>query len=187
MDFISFETPGKQNTAMAVTNAKKNAIELGIKDIVVASTKGDTMVEVLKQFDPKQFHLICVTHNYSFKEETPQEFPDHFRTELMEKGVIFVTGTLAFSGVGSAIMRKYQYFDAVTLFARLVRGVIGDGVKVAMELAMMAVDAGNIKQGQDILTLSGSGTGADTCCWIKAASSRYFDQLRIQAILAKPR
>jgi len=63
---------------------------------------------------------------------------------------------------------------------------MGQGIKVGMEMAMMAVDNGHVEAGEDVLTISGTGRGADTCCWITGASSRYFDKLRVKAIFTKP-
>lgn len=187
MDLILFEKAGKENTEATLQCAKKNADQLGIKAIILASTKGDTISKALTIMDPKSYHLICVTHNYGFNEDGNQEMPQKIREESTAKGISFVTGTLAFSGVSSALLRKYQHFDAVALFARLLRGLIGDGVKVCAEIVMMATDAGVIKAGDEVIAVAGTGYGADTCCLIKAASSRFFDKLRIEAILAKPK
>ena len=97
-----------------------------------------------------------------------------------------VSSTLAFSGVGSALLRKFQHFDGIALFSKLLRETMGQGIKVGMEMALMAVDNGQVETGENVLTISGTGRGADTCCWITGASSRYFDKLRVKAIFAKP-
>jgi uncharacterized protein len=186
LKYISFEKPGKANTIATLENAKSNADIMDTKKIIIASTKGGTIQEAVKIFDPKVYKLICVTHNYGFKEGIDQEFPTELRQDLESKGVKFVSGVLAFSGVGSALLKKYQFFDFTSLFSKTIKALIGDGIKVCMEIVLMAVDAGFAKLDDCVISVGGTGTGADCCCLFKAASSRMFDKLRLQAILAKP-
>jgi hypothetical protein len=187
MHFTVFDQKGTENTVPTLELAKSNAEELNIKDIVIASTWGNTISEAIKIFDPAEYNLTCVIHNYGFNDQEDQEFPEDLRTELIQKGVKFVIGSLPFSGISSSLLKIYSHLDSIALFARLLRSTIGDGVKVAMEIVMMAVDAGAIKQKQEVLAIAGSSTGADTCCLIRSASSRFFQDLRVEAILAKPK
>ncbi|WP_457559559.1 hypothetical protein [Candidatus Harpocratesius sp.] len=185
--FQFFENKGEQNLIPTLQNAYQNAVALKIDTVLIASTTGTTISEAVGVFPPSKFTLICVTHSFSFSKQENQAFPLELKKKLSQHGVIFITGTLPFSGVSSALIRKYQHFDSISIFSRLIRTIIGDGVKVAMEMALMSVDAGLVKMGQEIITISGTGLGADTCCWIKAASSRMIDSLRINAIFAKPK
>ena len=105
---VFFEQAGKLNTEIVLNLAKTNADILGIKSIVIASTWGNSIQAAVKIFDPSQYNIICVTHNNNFKEDIEQEFPQDIRNQLELKGVHFVTGTLAFSGTSSALLRKYQ-------------------------------------------------------------------------------
>lgn len=186
LQFTLFETPGKKNTDTTLKIAAKNADHLKISTIIIASTTGTTIQAALQYFDPSIYKIICVTHNYYFRETVRQEFPDDLRENLENQGVNVVSSTLAFSGVGSALIRKFQHFDGISLFSKLLRETMGQGIKVGMEMTLMAVDNGLVKSGEDVLTISGTGRGADTCCWITGASSRYFDKLRVKAIFAKP-
>ena len=187
LKFDLYETPGIVNTKKTLELAAENAKRLGIEKIVIASTMGDTIKEALNYFNPKKTQIVCVTHNYGFREGIHQTFPEELRKEIHEGGVEFVSGTLALSGVGSALLRKFQHFDLTTMFAKLIRLTICDGLKVGMEIALMAVDAGKINIGDEILTISGTGRGADTCCYLQATSSRLFEKLRVKAIFAKPK
>ncbi len=186
LEFRAYEESGPENTEETLRVAKKNADKLGIKKIVMASTWGGTIEKALDIFDPEEYELIVVTHNYGFKEGLDQEFPKEKREELMKKGVCVVTGTLAFSGVQSAITRKYKAWDLTGMFARLVRTIIGDGIKVTMEIALMGCDAGTIDVGEDVISIAGTGKGADTCCLIKGSSSRLLENLKVKAIFCKP-
>ena len=52
---------------------------------------------------------------------------------------------------------------------------------------MMAVDAGLIPEGEEILAVAGTAKGADTVLVIKSAASKRFLDARVLEILAKPR
>lgn len=186
LQYANFAKPGPENTKNALECAKNDADRLGIKKIVIASTTGSTIKEALLVFDPKKYELICVTHSYNWNEQTFEEFNPVLRKELGTQGVSVVSGTLAFSGVESALLRKFQFFDFVSMFARVLRTIFSDGIKVAIECTLMATDAGIIKQGEDVIAVAGTGHGSDSVCWIKAASTRQFENIRVKAVLAKP-
>ncbi len=186
LEFKAFETSGKENTEATLNIAKKNADTLGIKKIVIASTRGGTIQKAIEVFNPQEYELVAVTHNYGFKEGVEQEFPEDIRKELESKGVKIVSSTLAFSGVQSSITRMYNAWDISGMFARLVRTIIGDGVKVVMEIVLMATDSGALKVGEDVIALAGTGWGSDTCALIKASSTRMLEDLKVKAIFTKP-
>jgi hypothetical protein len=52
---------------------------------------------------------------------------------------------------------------------------------------MMAVDAGLIPEGEEVLAVAGTARGADTVLVIKASASKRFFDLKVIEILAKPR
>ena len=186
LKFKIFDSPGKGNTKETLELAKINADLLNIKKIVIASTRGDTINQAIKIFKTSIYVLIVVTHNFGFREGLEQEFPEKLRNDLEKQGIKVITGVLAFSGVGSSLLRKYQQYDCTTMFARLIRTIMCQGIKVVMEIVLMACDAGAVAVGEDVISIAGTGRGADTCCLIKAASTRLFENLRVKAILAKP-
>jgi hypothetical protein len=183
MKFASFTEKGRANTAAALDLAKANADELGVGKVVVASTAGDTALKALELMGDR---LVVVTHNAWFKPEVPDQFAADARTRLTQAGVPVVTGTLAFSGVDSGLLAEHNTYTPTALFSRLVRSIFCDGVKVCMEIVMMAVDAGHVNPGDEVIAVAGTGYGADTVCLVTAASSRAFPSLRVKAILAKP-
>jgi len=186
LHFHVFDKPGKQNTVDALNIAKENADKLGIKDIVVASTGGFTAEQATKVFHPDEYNLVIVTHNYGFRKEVDQEFDQELRKQLHKQGVTVFSGTHVFSGIGPALQKEWGYMDFSGVFAKSVRKILSDGVKVCHEISMMAADSGLVKLGSDIISVGGTGRGADTVCWITANSSRDFLKTRIKAILVKP-
>jgi len=59
--------------------------------------------------------------------------------------------------------------------------LLGQGTKVAVEVAVMAADAG-VLSGQDIVSIGGSGRGADTALVLKPAHQNNFFKMRIREV-----
>ncbi|MEM2793513.1 MAG: pyruvate kinase alpha/beta domain-containing protein [Candidatus Methanomethylicia archaeon] len=181
---VYFSSPGENNTETVLALARRRAEELGIKDVVVASVIGETGVKASKIF--KGFNLIIVTHHTGFKEPGKQELSEENR-KVMETNVgrIF-TGTHVFANVERAIRNKFNTVYPVEIMAQTLR-FFGEGMKVAVEIAAMAADAGLIPIDRDVISIAGTGKGADTAIVIKPANStRIFDMI-IREIIAKPR
>jgi hypothetical protein len=61
------------------------------------------------------------------------------------------------------------------------------GMKVAVEIALMAADAGLLNMSREVISIAGSTSGADTAIVLQPTYSRKFQELHIMEILAKPR
>jgi len=184
---VYFDKPGDQNTDATLAVAKRAADELGIKTVICASTSGSTALKLAEVFDPKQFNLMVVTHNYGFPAPGKVEITDDVRVKLCKKGVMVYSGTLALSGVNSAIAKGLNTYDYASFFATVTRKLFSDGTKVCMEVVMMAADAGLVPDwNQDVIAIAGTGKGADTAWVVKPVSSRGFLDLRMKMLLCKP-
>ncbi len=183
-----FERGGPHNTDMALEIAKKYADQFGVKDIIMASTTGTTAEKSVNVFDPASYNLIVVTHSYYFTgTNNRQEFPEEKITSLKNKGIKFLVGTHAFAGVERSLRIALKQWGPVELMAKYFRTIFSQGTKVCLEIAIMAVDAGLIKDiERDVICIGGTGRGADTVCLIKPAPTSLFDKLRVKAFLAKP-
>ncbi|MCX5818517.1 MAG: hypothetical protein NT047_01170 [Deltaproteobacteria bacterium] len=60
------------------------------------------------------------------------------------------------------------------------------GVKVCVEIVLMATDAGYLTSGEKMIAIAGTGCGSDTALVMQAASSRNIKKLRVNEILCKP-
>lgn len=65
--------------------------------------------------------------------------------------------------------------------------MFGQGTKVAVEIAVMALDAGLIPYGSEVIAIGGSGGGADTALVVKPAHAKNFFDTQIREIICKPR
>lgn len=183
---VIFEVPGPANTDETLRIAKEFAENNQVKDIVIASTTGDTALRALRLFPPDRFNLVVVTHSYGFVKPGEQEFDSGVRTELEKKGVKVLTCVHALSGVERAFRNKLGVWMPIDLIARTFRSILGDGFKVCVEIALMAADAGLIPIDRDVIAIGGTGRGADTAVVLRPSNTSNFLDLRVKAILCKP-
>lgn len=180
---VYFGTPGRSNTEAVLASAKKRAEELGIKNIVVASTTGETGVKASQVF--KGFNLVVVTHHTGFKEPGQQELTEENRRIMEANGAKVYTGTHVFMNIERAIRSKFDTAYPAEIMAQTLR-LFCEGMKVAVEIVAMAADAGLIPVDRDVVSIAGTGRGADTAIVVQPAnSSRIFDMI-IKEIVAKP-
>lgn len=181
---LYFEKPGPQNTKKTLEAAACRAEELGLNDIVVASNTGETGFLAAEIFKGK--NLVVVTHSTGFTGPDIQEFPLENRKKLKEAGVKVLTCQHAMGGVGRAVRKKFGTYQLEEIIAFTLR-IFGQGVKVAVEIALMAADAGLISTKKYAVSIGGTSRGADTALIIQPAHAQNFFDLRIHEILAKPR
>jgi len=183
---LVFERAGKQNTEATLEIAKERAVALGIRQVVVASTHGYTASKAQALLGPEGIKVIAVSICHSFESDgwtmTREE-----RARLERMGVIVHTGIHALGdGVGSAFSEKYGGRAA----EEIVRDTLyrfSQGMKVAVECALMAADAGLLDTDQEAIAIAGTESGADTAIVCKPAYPRAFHRFQILEILAKPR
>jgi len=181
---IYFEKPGKENTETVLKLAKEHAETKGIRDIVVASTTGETGVKASKIF--KGFNVVVVTHHFGFREPGIHELLEENRKKILENGAKIFTATHALSGVERAIRKSFETMMPLELIAHTLR-LFSEGTKVCVEIVVMAVDAGLIPEGMDVIAMAGTGHGTDTALIIKSASASRFFDLEVREVIAKPR
>lgn len=179
----TFTKPGFKNTAQALDILEDGIKRYQVNQVVVASTYGDTGLESARRLQNLGVTLVVVTHNYGFKEPGTLEMPPDVRHEIESLGGIVYTGTMPFRNIGTAIREKQEYSQQ-DLIANTLR-IFGQGLKVCVEIAMMAADAGLLKP-DDVICVAGTGRGADTVALIKPQSSNRLFDIKIRDILAKP-
>ena len=179
-----FDNPGKENTEKTLELAKKRARELGIKHIVVASTTGETGVKACKIF--KDYNVIVVTHCVGYGAPGISELKEEYKSEILKLGGKIFTGTHALSAVERSVRRQLGTWLPLELMANTLR-LFGEGVKAAIEITVMAADAGLIPINEEVIAIAGTGRGADTALVIKPAHSVNFFNLEVREIICKPR
>jgi hypothetical protein len=182
-DILYFESTGEANSDRTLEAAKERADELGIRDVVVASTRGVTGVKALELF--KDYNLVVLPHVKGYTGPGTHELTEENRRKIEEGGGKVVVAAHAFSGVNQAIFGKWNTMYPAGIIAQTLR-ILGQGMKVVVEITAMAADAGAIPMDKDILVIGGSHRGADTAVIIKPAHSRNLFDMVIKEIIAKP-
>ncbi|MGD9875363.1 pyruvate kinase alpha/beta domain-containing protein [Desulfococcus sp.] len=178
-----FDRPGRENTDRTLELAYERGKALGIEEMVVASTKGETGFKALEIF--KGFKVVVVTYHCGFKEPFKSIMPADVKKSLIQKGAAVVAATHALSGVERAVANKHSGIYPALLIADTLR-LFGQGVKVAVEVSIMAADAGALSGG-DIVAVGGTGKGADAAVVLKPANQSDMFDIRIREVICKPR
>ncbi len=181
---IYFTKPGEIDADEAMKAALERAKELGIGDIVVASTRGETALKALEIF--KGYNVVVVPHVWGSKEIGTQELSPETAEKITSMGGRIVYAAHAFSGVNRAIQAKFDTMYPAGIIAQTLR-LFGQGMKVVVEISAMAADAGVIQIDRDVIAIAGSGKGADTVVVIKPAYSHNLFEAVVREIIAKPR
>jgi len=157
-----FETAGRENIGETLRLSKKRAEELGIRNVVVASTRGFTAERALDAFRETDVTLTVVGIGRD-------SFPRDLLGKLEEEGhnVIFSRET------------SYEYPEDVKAAYRR----FCEGVKVAPEIAMIAAQKGVIPTDEEVISIG----KWDTAMVIKPATSGRFSELEIKELICKPR
>jgi hypothetical protein len=179
---LYFPSPG-DHTDETLKASRERADELGIRDIVVASTEGTTALKTVDVF--KGFNVVVVTHVTGYKEPGGQEVSEERMKKIREDGGKILTTTMAFSGVNQAIRKKFDTVYPAGIIAQTLR-LFSQGMKVVVEIAAMAADAGLIPANKDVIVIAGSHRGADTAVVIKPANSRNIFDMVVKEIICKP-
>jgi hypothetical protein len=172
-----FEKPGKENTMNVLQLTKERARARGIRRIVLASTRGDTARIAADSLEGTGLHLIVIPWQFGFRDTQP--FPQELVVELQKKGhqvhfgtMLFHTGDLYGSGIPQAMADLLRTFS--------------QGIKVCVEILMMACDGGCVAIGEKVIAVSGTFAGADTAVVATVSTSNRIKGLRIQEIICKP-
>ncbi len=177
-----FPSPGPDHTEATVAAACRRAAELEIGEILVATETGATALAAAERF--RGGKVIAVTYHSGAGTSFDNPLPAAARQELEEKGAVILTCGHALSGAEKAAM-KIGGGGPLAVAAATLR-TFGQGTKVAVEIVLMAADAG-LLSGGDVIALGGSAKGADTALVIAPAHQGKMFDLRVKEVICKPR
>ena len=183
---IYFEKPGKENSNACLEAARQAVAEGGYGHIVVATTTGSTGLLFSGAFRGDGPQVTVVTHSAGFRGPNTFEIEESALRKIRENGAKIYTGTILTHSIETAFTSKFNGLYPAMIVAQSLRR-FGEGAKVCCEIVMMAVDAGLVPEGEEVIAVAGTGYGADTVMVLKSAASKRFLDLRVLEILAKPR
>lgn len=182
---VYFEKPGAQNTEATLSLAFERAKELGVTHVVLASSYGETAKKALNYLDDK-VKLVVVTYHTGFFEEGKNTMPQDVEEFLRSKGVTIVRQSHILSGIERSISRKLGGVSRVEAIAEALRSLFGHGLKVCVEITIMAADSGAIPM-TEVIAIGGRSRGADTAVVIRPAHMNNFFDAQIKEIICMPR
>ena len=178
-----FARPGPGNTDRTLELAYARAKSLGLRTALVATTTGDTAVRAVRALQGIQ--VIAVTHSTGFGEPNVQELTSESRSAIEAAGGRVLTCQHALGGVNRAVRKKLDTYQLDEIIAFTLR-LFSQGIKVAAEISLMAADAGLVRTDVPVLTIAGSGGGADTAAVMLPTNAQTFFDLKILEIICRP-
>ena len=173
----------EMETEEVLEAAKEYSDEHDVKNIVVATTRGETGVKAGKLFSGNK-NVVAVTHSTGFREEGEQELEEENRRKMEELDVEIFTGPMPFHSWNDHYRKKKGSIMTPTVIADTLR-LFGQGTKVCVEIVSMAADAGLIPL-EPVVAVAGTGYGADTVLLIEGKNSRRFFDMKVKDVIAKP-
>ena len=190
-----FENSGPQNTEETIMAVSKRVDELNIKHIVVATRLGETALRVGEFFKDSGLNIVAISHQYGYLKPGKWLIDNGIYKKLRELRVKLCTGTMPLTTPGRLYRpdwkggSKYSIYNTTFPFdiiADTLR-MFSQGMKVCVEIVVMAADMGLIPVEEEVISIGGTRTGADTAVVIQPAHIHEIYDLRILEIIAKPR
>jgi hypothetical protein len=195
----SFAHYGPENTGEVIDAILERLQEKDINTIVAGSSTGETAIKIAQRVQEAQppVRVIAVCDPPWAIGKVPKAgriSPDN-KARLTALGADVVDtvpyASRAYS-TGSS-NNVYEALDLLVVAFDAFRMVGGNGLKVAIEVALMATNGGAIPPGQEVIAVAGTGNGLDTAIVMKTAysidifSSDPTDRPEVREILAMPR
>ncbi|UCE91631.1 MAG: hypothetical protein JSV90_00265 [Methanobacteriota archaeon] len=183
-----FDRPGKQNTEAVLGAVHRRLVSLGLKHLVVASNSGDTAMKAIERFADLDVQVVTVTSHCGFSGEGMTDMSPEAERALAEAGSQVVRASHALSGVERSFTRKLGGCSRAEAVSDVLRALFGQGMKVCVEITLMAADNGAIPcSNQEVAVIAGTGEGADTACILRPAHANDFFKMEVREIIATPR
>ncbi len=179
-----WEKPGRENTEKTFDLALKRAGQLGIQSIVVAANQGSIIKALLDK--ELKTNVVCVIYHVGVAEPGNDVITHEMRNTLEDLGIKMLNGPHLLAGIDQAARLKFQGVYPSELVAETLC-IFGCGMKVAVEIACMALDAGLIPFGKEVVAIGGGTFGADTSAVILPAHSKKFFDTEVREIICMPR
>ncbi len=188
-----FRYCGEANTDAVLRLARQRLEELGLRSVIIASETGRSALKALEAFRGLDVRLVIVTHypatTIGPKGEIPiglkrPEYADRLKA-LIEHGAKIVQGTRPLAPPSRSLGWNHPTPEGMLDKAL---ELFGAGTKIAIEASVMATDAGEVEDGQEVISCAGTYKGLDTALAVRATySMNFFKEFEVCEIIARPR
>ncbi|SCZ78410.1 hypothetical protein [Acidaminobacter hydrogenoformans] len=209
-----FNKPGYKNTLDVFKIVDEAAEKQNIDTVIIASSSGETGLAALEFFGFQNDeecsgekrggqtsnnsqedswgrtrkiikNIIIVSHVAGFEGPDVLDMEPGVKKQLETAGAVVITAAHSLGGIGRAARIKFGTYGTDELMANALR-LFGEGTKVAIEISMMAVDAGAVSTMERVIAIGGTSSGADTALILQPANTHRFFDIRVDEILCKP-
>ena len=188
-EIVYLNTPGGENTDMVLEAVTERVMRGDVKHVVIASDSGKTGLKALEMLRGSGASLVVVTEHCGSDKEGENTMVPNNEKKLLDAGVRIVRATHALSGVERSVNKKIGGSSRIEAIAESLRSLFGQGMKVAVEITVMAADNGVIPCGPDaqVISIGGTEWGSDTAIVVRPAHSNGFFNLRVKEIIVIPK
>ncbi|MCJ7593644.1 MAG: hypothetical protein MUO52_02590 [Desulfobacterales bacterium] len=180
-----FAQTGPINTDRTLDIALACCEERKIPKIIVASSTGTTALRLKEKAKPA-LEIIAVASGAGSRFTDQLEEFNRNRELLVEKGIRIVRGVHALSATERAFEHKYKSaLTPLNLVSDTLR-MFCAGVKVCVEIAIMAAEAGFTTPDEEVVAVAGTGRGCDTAMVLNPAYAATMFDIKIKALLCMP-
>ncbi len=190
---------GPENSAEVIDAILERLLEHDVNMVVVASSTGEMALKICQALSENavQAQVVAVCDPPWAIGKVPKAgriSPDN-KAKLVAAGAV-VVDTMPYASRAystGASNNVYEGLDLLVVVFDAFRIVGGNGLKVAIEVALMATNAGVVPAGRDVITVAGTGNGLDTAIVLKTAysidifSGDPSERPEVREILAMPR
>ena len=189
---IYFESPGFQNTVSVIEVTKERLKMKDITAVIVPMTTGRTLEKFVNGLS-EDAKIISISEDEVMKACKRISYPD--------KGLLgkLVQNRLGESSENDVNLRRDIFDitflplcgDSWKLIAETLY-IFGQGMKVAIEIAVAAVEIEKIRSSKKVISVGGTGEGADTAVVLRTSNQKLSfagkpeERLAIHEILAMP-
>jgi len=198
-NIIYFDEPGPKNTEKVIKAVKERLKDSDIKYVIVASESGRTALKVAKALKELNVKIVCVSGYAGIRRAEGKTWPDikgEIREELGKLGVKILDET---PWIFKSSAFDYQFLGEHSpsyIIHRFLSRLLGYGFKTALEITLLAAEAGAIPIDDEVVAIAGTGWlggGADCAVIIKPSiltDGFFMDPERgieVREIIAMPR
>jgi hypothetical protein len=180
-EVMFYEEGSFEHTDETIDLTIKAAKELSIKKILVASTSGDSGVKMAEKAEGSGLEIIVVGHQFGFRTPGKSLFTKENAEKLAALGAKIYLGT----DVLTTSIRQRERLGHSSISV-ITQTLIMAKIKVNVEVAIKAADAGLIMPGEHVISVAGSHEGLDTSIVLEARDSASILDIRTREVIAMP-
>lgn len=187
-EVVYFDKPGKHNTDTVIEVVRKTLGRTGIETVVIASNSGETAMKGIEGWSDLCKDIVVVTSHAGFSGEDTLDMDVAAEETIRSTGAKLVRASHILSGLERSFTKRFHGISRAEVVSETLRALFGQGMKVCVEISVMAADSGAVRcEGNEVIVVGGTGEGADTACIVRPAHANDFFKFEVKEILAMPR